>query len=184
MKFRPNQKLYKTTLLMKKLIFIPMAAVAVCVLMLAMSLSPNEYYTSQYIPVFMERAELEKSVKYDNNPRAMADPGKIYVKGDRIYVNERYKGVHIIDNSDPRNPVQVGYIIAPGCLDMAIKENIMYIDNAVDFVAFNLNTKEVTKRLKEYFPERPSPAGEHARRYDRPEGYILIGWQENPNYKK
>lgn len=167
---------------MKKLIFIPVAVMAVCTMMLAMSLSPSEYYTSQYLPVFMERSELERSIKYDSEPRAMVDPGKIYVKDDYIYVNERYKGIHIINNSNPRNPTQVGYIIAPGCLDMAIKGNIMYIDNAVDFVAFNLDTKQVTKRIKEYFPERPSPSGEYAHHYDRPKGYILVGWQENPNY--
>ena len=168
---------------MKKLFFIPLVVVAACTLMLAMSLSPREYYNSQYMPVFMERGELEKSIKYDNEPREMADPGKIYVKGNYIYVNERYKGVHIIDNSDPRNPTRIAYIVAPGCLDMAIKENIMYIDNAVDFVAFNLDTKQVIKRIKEYFPERPSPTGQYAHYYDRPKGYILVGWEKNPNYK-
>jgi len=114
----------------------------------------------------------------------MTDPGKIYVKGSYIYVNERYKGIHVINNSNPRNPVRIGYIIAPGCLDMAVKENIMYIDNAVDLVAFDLNTKQVTKRIINYFPERMAPNGQYAHYSDRPKDYILVGWQLNSSGNK
>lgn len=60
--------------------------------------------SENYVPVYMTRAELEGSVKYLDGERGMSDPGKIYVYGDRIFVNEKYRGVHVIDNSDPYNP--------------------------------------------------------------------------------
>ena len=86
--------------------------------------------SENYVPVYMTRAELEGSVKYLDGERGMSDPGKIYVYGDRIFVNEKYRGVHVIDNSDPYNPRRTGFIVAPGCIDMAVKGNIIYVDNA------------------------------------------------------
>jgi hypothetical protein len=63
----------------------------------------------------MTRADLEKSVFYQPVGRNLEDPGKIYYKFPYIYVNEKYKGIHLINNSDPQNPVKEGFIVAPGC---------------------------------------------------------------------
>lgn len=35
-------------------------------------------------------------------PVPMHESGKIYVYGEYVFVNEKYKGVHVIDNSDPK----------------------------------------------------------------------------------
>jgi hypothetical protein len=129
----------------------------------------------------MKRADLEKSVFFQPIAVEMENPGKIYYKAPYIYVNERYKGVHIINNSDPRKPVNESFIAAPGCIDMAVKGNTMYLDNAVDLVAFNLTTKEVTKRIKAVFPEPVSP--ENAVFYSQEDrgDYILVEWKKNTN---
>jgi hypothetical protein len=140
---------------------------------------PNYYYGS-YSPVFMTRVELEKSVKYLDEVREIKDPAKIYVRGSQIFVSERYKGVHIIDNSVPSNMRQVGFITAPGCIDMAVKGNILYVDNAVDLVAFDLDAKVVTERLVGLLPEPASPDGYDHGYYDRPEGLICVGWKQTP----
>ncbi|MDR2497611.1 MAG: hypothetical protein LBD21_10855 [Tannerellaceae bacterium] len=136
------------------------------------------YEWGEYTPVFMNKADLENSVSYSPGARAMKDPGKIYYKAPYIFVNERYKGVHVINNSNPANPVAEGFIIAPGCLDMAVKENILYIDNAVDLVAFDLNAKQLTQRLRDVFPTPPSPAG--ALYYNDPSqtDKVLVGWKK------
>lgn len=130
-----------------------------------------------YSPVFMERTELERSVFYEDKGRDLINPGKIYSKDHFIFINEKYKGVHVIDNSTPTSPKQVGFIIAPGCLDIAIKENILYLDNAIDLVAFNLETKQVTERIKDVFPEPLSPQNEYYYG-SRPENMILVGWRK------
>ena len=131
-----------------------------------------------YYPVFMKRADLEKSVQYKQGERAMEDPGKIYYKEPYIYVSERYKGVHIINNSNPANPVKEGFITAPGCIDIAVKDNIMYLDNAVDLVAFNLDTNKETSRIKNILPE-PIPPTPNWNIYKREEGMIIVGWKIN-----
>lgn len=131
--------------------------------------------SGRYTPIFMERSELEKSVFFEQKSRDLINPGKIYSKDNFIFINEKYKGVHIIDNSTPANPKKIGFIIAPGCIDIAVKGSILYLDNAVDLVAFNLETKEVTERVKEVFPEPLSP--ENYYYYgSRPANTILVGW--------
>ncbi|MDR2129810.1 MAG: hypothetical protein LBP56_01350 [Odoribacteraceae bacterium] len=135
------------------------------------------YPTSTYTPVFMERAELEKSVFYQAGARDLVNPGKLYYKSPYIYVNEKYKGVHVINNTTPTAPVSEGFIVAPGCIDMAIKGDILYLDNAVDLVAFNLSTKQVTERVKAIFPEPLSPDG-YACYTKRPENFVLVGWKK------
>jgi hypothetical protein len=138
-------------------------------------------YYGNYIPIFMKRADLEKSVSWQSGSRELENPGKIYYKSPYIFVNERYKGVHVINNSNPYNPVKEGFIVAPGCIDMAVKENIMYLDNSVDLVAIDLNAKEVTKRIRNVFPEPPSPENQVFYSYgeSRDANLILVAWKKN-----
>jgi len=133
-----------------------------------------------YTPVFMSRETLENSVKYIPEARDMIQTGKIYYRAPYIYVNERYKGVHVINNTLPASPVNEGFILAPGCIDMAVKGNILYLDNAVDLVSFDLDSKQVTSRLRNVFPE-PLPPDDFFfyNTYNRPEGYVLVEWKKH-----
>ena len=139
---------------------------------------PPYYEDGEYIAIYMSRETLEKSVKYVAGARAMVETGKIYYRYPYIFINERYTGVHVINNSDPYCPIKEGFIVAPGCIDMAVKGNILYLDNAVDLVSFDLNTKEVTSRIRNVFPE-PRPEGDifRYRREERP-GYIIVRWEK------
>lgn len=142
-------------------------------------ISSSDIVLEQYdgwTPYFMKRPELEKSVFYSGEAKEMVNPGKIWVDGDNIYIVERYKGIHIIDNADPANPRQTGFIVAPGCMDVAIKDNIIYLDNAIDLVAFDMTKGIETRRFKEYFPEPASPAGD--RYYNQTSDMILVGWKQ------
>ena len=135
---------------------------------------PGQY--GGWTPYFMTRPELEKSVSYAGEAKEMVDPGKICVAGSKIYVVERYKGVHVIDNSDPANPRQTNFIVAPGCMDVAVQGTIIYLDNAVDLVAFDMAAGAVTKRLKDYFSEPVSPSGDRYRNDSR--DMIVVGWKQ------
>lgn len=154
---------------------------AIILLTLNTSFSDPYYANRNYIPVFMKRSDLEQSVSYQPGDRPIENPGKIYYKSPYVYVNSKYKGIYVINNSNPAQPVVEGFIVAPGCLDMAVKGNILYLDNAVDLVAFDLLSMQVTKRIRKVFPEPLSPENEtfyfNADRND----YILVGWKPNPD---
>ncbi len=141
----------------------------------------NESSETDYKPILMKREILEKSIGVIEG-KEIVSPGKIYVKGNFLYIVEKYEGVHIIDNSDPANPAKKGFITVPGCIDIAVKQNIMYADNAVDLVAIELseNVSEIkeTSRNKNVFPELVPPDAGWVSIDNRPENTVIIKWKK------
>lgn len=138
---------------------------------------------STYEPVFMLRSEMEKNVMLEE-PRSIKNPGKIYLKDHLIFINEKYKGIHVIDNSDPENPENIAFVKVDGCIDMAMKNNVLYADNAVDLIALkfdeNLSAINVVKRIKNVFPEPVSPDGRGLTWKEQqavPEDAIVVRWE-------
>jgi hypothetical protein len=142
----------------------------------------GDYYY-EYYAVYMDRANLKKSVFYLETGKEMKNPGKIYYKQPYLFINEKYKGVHVIDNTNPSNPQNRGFIVAPGCMDMAVKDSILYLDNAVDMVSFDLRTMRETHRITDIFPE-PEPPGGLVRYDGRPEGFIIVEWVKVKNIEQ
>jgi hypothetical protein len=145
---------------------------------LLMMLPSSSYptYEDEYAPIYMEYADLVNSVSYKPGARTLQAPGKIYCKHPYIYINEKYKGIHIINNTQPEKPVAEGFILAPGCLDIAIKDNIIYMDNAVDLVALDLDTKQVTSRTSHVFPEPQSPGTYTPMQHDKTK--VIVEWRK------
>jgi hypothetical protein len=141
----------------------------------------NIIYQGEYRPVMMKRADLEKSVNYQPGGRPLANPGKIFARPPYLFINERYKGIHIVNNADPKHPVKEAFITAPGCIDMAVKEDILYLDNSVDLVAFDLNARKVTRRLRDVFPQPPAPDNSSFNGYYGPleEDMVIVEWKKN-----
>jgi hypothetical protein len=108
----------------------------------------------------MSRTEMEKSVKL-LAPQLIEKPGKIYVKDNLLFIGEMHRGVHVFDNTNPRNPENIGFIQIDGSVDIAIKGDVLYADNAVDLISIklksNLTSIEVVNRIRNVFPELTSP---------------------------
>jgi len=154
-------------------------------LLMLMGFDNEPVYYGQYKPVFMMRGEMEGNVKFES-PGTIHNPGKIYLKDHLIFVNEKYRGIHVIDNTNPENPTNFAFINIDGCIDMAVKNNVLYADNAVDLIAVRLNPDmteiEVTKRIENVFPELISPDGRELTWKERqaaPDGAILVRWDKN-----
>lgn len=142
----------------------------------------DEAHTS-YSPVLLERTQLEQSVRL-TTPKSLKNPGKIYIFGDVVFVVEKLEGIHLINNSDRSKPKQFSFLNVPGCVDLAIKDRVMYVDNAVDLIAIDLNdlkNLKVTKRHKNIFPELTPPDLEYVpsmySKYNRPENTIIVAWE-------
>jgi len=158
-----------------------------CIILITSCGGPRgEPFLTTYTPIIMARESLERSVVF-HSPEGIKDPAKIYYKDNFIFISERFKGVHVIDNKDPKNPVNKGYISVPGCVDMAIKNNTLYVDNAVDLVAIdiaNISTSKISvkKRIINTFPELGPPDGypipSKYYKVNRPKNSIIIGWEE------
>jgi len=116
-------------------------------------------------------------------PKIIANPGKIYLYQNWIFLVEKYKGLHLIDNTDPANPVRKAFLTVPGCMDVAVGNGILYVDNAVDLVAVKLDltqgTAQEVSRRRNTLPEIVSPAGfipSSYSRMNRPANTEIIGW--------
>jgi len=100
------------------------------------------------VPVYMSMEDFKTAVK-KSEPQQIKEPGKIYIKGKYLYINEVNKGIHVIDNSNPASPQFVCFINIPGNVDMAIKDNILYADSYIDLVSIDIsdptNPKEIDR---------------------------------------
>ena len=131
-------------------------------------------------PIYMSYEDLRSAVS-DTTPAAISRPGKIYLYGDLILVNEVRKGVHVINNTDPANPEVISFIKVPGNIDMAIKNNILYADSYVDLVAIDIsdlhNIREVA-RFEDLFSWSlpPYEAGTRVGLVDDAKG-VVVDWK-------
>jgi hypothetical protein len=109
-----------------------------------------------YTPVYQTLSEVRANMK-SNSPKELHSPGKLYIYGHYIFLNELNQGIHIIDNSQPSNPTNVAFINIPGNVDLAVKGNTMYADSYGDLITFDItNPRQVVvkKTLDKVFPNR------------------------------
>ncbi|PIF06376.1 MAG: hypothetical protein CSA36_01905 [Draconibacterium sp.] len=139
-----------------------------------------EIFTSNS-PIYMSYEDLRKSVKL-TDATDLVNPGKLYFKDGYIFINEEMKGIHIIDNRNPSDPKNIGFIEVPGNVDMAIKNDILYADSYIDLIAIDIsnigNPKEV-KRIEEVFPYTLPPLEDEDFRMaeiDKEKG-VVTGWE-------
>lgn len=106
-----------------------------------------------YKPIYTDyesirKIELQKA-------RGLTSPGKIYIKGKFLYINESGDGIHIFDNTDKANPKPLAFLSIPVNKDVSIKDNILYADNGDDLVTIDIsdvNSIKVLKRVEKAFP--------------------------------
>ena len=133
-------------------------------------------------PVLMTRDNMEAAVQL-REARDIERPGKIWVYDAYIFVIEQYKGIHIIDNSNASAPANLGFIQVDGCTDVAVKEGLIYANNAVDLIGIRTNldakTIEVKSRSRNVLPELQPPDGTGIARFERfrPENTIIVRYE-------
>lgn len=69
-------------------------------------------------------------------PRAFGTLGKIVYTDSYLLINERFRGIHIVDNSNPADPVKINFIQIPGNTDFTVKNGFLYANHGSDFKAF------------------------------------------------
>ncbi|MBE7174144.1 MAG: hypothetical protein INR73_26450 [Williamsia sp.] len=92
-----------------------------------------------------------------NTAEPVGSAGKLYIRGNYIFLNEVDKGIHVIDNTDPSHPVQTAYLNIPGNRDMAVKGNILYADMYASLIALDisdLHHVSVKKSIPDFFTSR------------------------------
>lgn len=114
-----------------------------------------------YTPVYKTTQEVRSNIR-SNSPQAIANPGKLFIRGKYIFLNETDKGIHIIDNSNPSSPKTVAFITIPGNVDVAVKGNTLYADLYTDLITLDITDPlhaELKNVIPYAFPFRRYPDG-------------------------
>lgn len=90
------------------------------------------------VPFYLSVADLRAQVSTTQSPQELSNPGKIYIYGNYLFISEVNKGIHIVDNTNPAAPRFISFINITGNADMAVNSNILYADNYVDLLAFDI----------------------------------------------
>ena len=115
-------------------------------------------------PVYKNWNDVKLDIK-SSPARPVLQPGKLFIKGNYIFLNEIDKGVHIIDNSNPANPKNVAFINIPGNVDIAVKDDVLYADIYTRLLAIDIANplqSVITKVTESVFPQRVYSNGFYA----------------------
>lgn len=116
---------------------------------------------SAYKPILIDKKDLVNSIQW-LQPTELSKPGKYLLNGNYLYVVELYKGVHVYDNTNASYPVNSGFINIPGIQTISIKNNVLYVDNATDVVAIDINNPigaKILSRIADVLPPPGPPDG-------------------------
>lgn len=104
-----------------------------------------------YTPITAQTATLRSQVK-SMLPVNVTNAGKLFIIGNYIFLNEKNKGIHVIDNTNPASPINKSFINIPGCYDMAVIDNTLYADCYTDLLTLDISDVNNIV-LKNYFDD-------------------------------
>ncbi len=82
--------------------------------------------------------EAYRTLEPNQAPRAIDNPGKIYIADDYILIGEEGEGIHVIDNTDRNNPVATSFIQLPGNREYFVEGNFLYAESLYDVVKVDI----------------------------------------------
>ena len=126
-------------------------------------------------------------------PKEQTSLGKIITYQNYVFVNEPMEGIHIVDHTDPSNPINLSFISIPGNLDMSIVDDHLYVDMFSSLAVFDIRDVLSPKFKESYtvenvfdydtfwnFPfeiwENPNSYIEYREYPDKNRG-IVVDWQ-------
>lgn len=112
-------------------------------------------YTIQ-TPVFAKKADVLAGISAQPS-QPVKEQGKIFWKGDWIFMSDPARGIHIIDNSNPSSPKPKAFINLPGNIDVAVKGDILYADLFTDLLVLDITNPlqpVLVKTIPNAFPDR------------------------------
>ena len=99
-----------------------------------------DYYRTytKHEPIYSSMEVLRDSVKFSES-REINNPGKLNYKEGFLFISETSKGIHVINNKNINNPINIGFIVLPGNYDIATKGDFLYADSYLDLVVFDIS---------------------------------------------
>lgn len=146
------------------------------------SCTPDDVVTDGLAPIYgsfddFSTLKTEAAKPYDNL-------GKIVTSGNYIYINEINKGIHVINNTNPANPVIEYFWNIIGNREFTINDGVLYADNGKHLLVIDISNPgsialikvirdQYEVELKEEYPL------DYTGWFDcyKPEQGLLLGWE-------
>lgn len=77
--------------------------------------------------------------RYTVDPNYINYPGKIWLYGNILLVNDKYTGVHFFDISNPASPQKLHFLVISNNIDIAVKDNILYADSYGHLLSYDIS---------------------------------------------
>lgn len=111
-------------------------------------------YSTVYEPVYTSYDEFRSSIAF-LPAQSIERLGGLYLYQNYLFLIDTDKGIHFVDNSNPSNPIQTGFLNVPGVTGIEIRNNFMYCNSYIDLVTIDiaaLNTPMEVNRIEDVFP--------------------------------
>lgn len=105
-----------------------------------------------WVPVYISASEY--SQVSSQPPTAIGNGGKIALNNNKLYMVEQGQGIHVINYTNPAQPVKERFIKVPGCYEVSLKNGYLIVNNGPDLVSLNIsdpNSVVVAYRLANVF---------------------------------
>nr|WP_297919297.1 hypothetical protein [uncultured Allomuricauda sp.] len=103
--------------------------------------TPDDDQYAEYVvarPLILSKADFANGVDIVP-PQPIDESGKVYTYGDYIFINDKSRGIHLVENSNPQQPVKIAFIEIPGNVDISIKDNFLYADSIMDLIVLDIS---------------------------------------------
>ncbi len=142
-----------------------------------------EYKTTEMSEIFLSLDDIRNGYKAEA-PKAIIEAGNIYVYGKYLFINDKYDGLHVVDNSNPSAPNFIAYLRIPGNSDVVIRNNYMYANSGPDLLILDITNPTQVQLVKRVvnalFENEKSNEGNYLIGYGEKEiiekYYINRGW--------
>lgn len=111
-----------------------------------LSCDPSDLVTEGMVPVYISFDDF--SFIKSNAPQPYTQLGKIVTTGDYIYLNEINKGIHVVNNSQPNDPVKEYYWSIPGNKEFTLVDGVLYADNGKHLLVIDISKPDAIVLVK------------------------------------
>ena len=108
-------------------------------------------------------------------PKEQTSLGKIITYQNYVFINEPMEGIHVVDHTDPSNPINLLFLSIPGNLDMSIVDDHLYVDMFSSLAVFDIRDVLSPKFKESYTVENVFD-------YDAFWNFPLEIWEDTNSY--
>ena len=80
-----------------------------------------------------------RSTRLLGEARPIDNPGKIFVSPDYLFIGEEGQGIHVVDNSNPEQPLNQAFINIPGNREYFFQNDMIYAESYYDVLKIDVS---------------------------------------------